>query len=187
MLKTVNYSMHCMYNITEQCCTRIRILSKLYCQKLHCIQSGWHVLQTLIGVKSFKVKKAVMSRNRVMMMDQCRHRPPRVLALVSRPHQPESFWHFSSDRVQTQTRLWLRLIRSTLEIMRDYTLVCVSTNRTIVFSQAAVLTGGFTEAKGSGISLSEEPKCWVEQSCPPLQKPPEYRSKQHCLQSEREW
>lgn len=116
------------------------------------------------------------------MIDQCRH-CPWEFALLSRPRQ--SFWHFSSDRVQTQSRLWLRLIRSTVEIMTDYTLVCVSTNRTIVFSQAAVLTGGFTEAKGSGISLSGEPKCWVEQSCPSLQKPPEYRSKQHCLQSER--
>lgn len=42
----------------------------------------------------------------------------------SRSSPVPSFWHFSSDRVQTQTRLWLRLIKSTLEIMRDYTLVC---------------------------------------------------------------
>lgn len=70
--------------------------------------------------------------------------------------------------------------------MRDYTLVCESTNRTIVFSQAALVTGGLTEAKGSGISLSGEPKCWVERSCPPLQKPLDYQLKQHGLQSVRE-
>ncbi len=124
---------------------------KLQCRKWRCIQSGWSVLWTLISMNCFKIKKAVKSRSCAVMIDHHRH---------SRTSPAPSFWHFSSDRVQTQTRLWLRLIRSTLEIMRDYTLVCESTNTTIVFSQAALLTGGFTEAKGSSVSLSGEPKCW---------------------------
>ncbi len=84
-----------------------------------------------------KLKKAVTSRSCAVMIDH-----HLSLALISRPvvltllirqgpkHRPDC---------------GLRLIRSTLEIMRDITLVCESTNTTIVFSQAALLTGGFTE------------------------------------------